>query len=627
MFAALRNASIRTRLLTAIALLVGGLLYFAIGQMLERVHTARTLATIETLSAVAVRSSAVVHELQKERGLSAGFLASRGQRFQSELASQHALTDRYVGELRALLGTTDSAALGSRFATALQAASGELDRLTDTRGRIRALSASGADSFAYYTGTIERYLALITTINQLSEHRAVSQAILGYVMFLNAKEQAGRERATLNAVFAANAFDAAIYRRFLTIVAAQDTYLAAFRDFGSAAALALFDDKMASPAAREVARMRAVALERAETGGFGVEPATWFATITQKIDDIKLVEDHLSGELDTLVGRLAAEARADLWIAGSLTVASLLLALWFTFVVRGIIASLRRAVVSAERIADGDLSERIEVSRMDETGQLLLSMKHIVERLAHTIGEIRAAADQLTDASAQINGTAQTLSQSSSEQAASVEETTASIEEISASIEHTSENARATDDIAGLTAQEAAEGGTAVRDTVSAMQQIAERIGIVDDIAYQTNLLALNAAIEAARAGEAGRGFAVVASEVRKLAERSQHAAQEISALAANSVSTAERAGSLLEKIVPDVRRTSELIQEIAASSTEQAAGIGQISTAMGQLSQASQHNASASEELAATAEQMGSQAQQLHELMEYFRIDEGAAR
>ena len=627
MLAAIRNASIRTRLLAAIALLVGGLLYFAVGQVVERVQTARTLATIETLSAVAVRSSAVVHELQKERGLSAGFLASRGQRFQSELASQHALTDRYVGELRTLLGTVDAEALGSRFATSLQAAGTQLDRLNDTRGRIRALSASGADSFGYYTGTIERYLALITTINQLSEHKAVSQAILGYVMFLNAKEQAGRERATLNGVFAANAFDTALYRRFLTIVAAQDTYLAAFRDFGSSTGLALFDEKMASAAAQEVDRMRKVALERSDIGGFGVEPAAWFRTITQKIDDMKLVEDLLSAELNALVERLAAEARADLWIAGSLTVASLLLALWFAFVVRGIVASLRRAVASAERIADGDLSERIEVDRMDETGQLLQSMKHIVERLAHTIGEIRAAADQLADASGQISGTAQTLSQSSSEQAASVEETTASIEEISASIDHTSENARTTDSIAGHTAKEAAEGGEAVRDTVSAMQQIAERIGIVDDIAYQTNLLALNAAIEAARAGEAGRGFAVVAAEVRKLAERSQHAAQEISALAANSVSTAERAGTMLEKIVPDVRRTSELIQEIAASSTEQAAGIGQINTAMGQLSQTSQHNASASEELAATAEQMGSQAQQLHELMEYFRIGDDARR
>ena len=627
MLAAFRNTTIRTRLLTAIALLVGGLLYFAVGQMAERVQAARSLATIETLSAVAVRSSALIHELQKERGLSAGFLASRGARFQTELGAQHALTDRYAGELRGLLGEIDSAALGSRFAASLDAARARLDRLSDMRGRVRGLSASGADSFAYYTGTIEGYLALITTINRLSEHQAVSQAVLGYVMFLNAKEQAGRERATLNAAFAADAFDAALYRRFLTIVATQDTYLAAFRDFGSAGAIAALDEKLGQRAAREVERMRARALERADSGGFGVEPGVWFATITQKIDDMKQVEDLLSAELDALVARLARETRSGLVVAAALTVASLLLAVWFGFVVRGIIASLRRAVAVAERIADGDLSERIVVGRMDETGQLLVSMKHIVERLAGIIGEIRSTADQLTNASAEISSTAQTLSQSSSEQAASVEETTASIEQITASLDHTSENARTTDGIAGEAAREADAGGAAVRETVAMMQQIAERIGMIDDIAYQTNLLALNAAIEAARAGEAGRGFAVVASEVRKLAERSQHAAREISTLAGQSVGAAEKAGAMLDKIVPDVRRTSELIQEIATSSTEQAGGVGQINAAMGQLSQASQHNASASEQLAATAEQMGGQAQQLHELMEYFRLGEGGRR
>ena len=326
MLAAIRNASIRTRLLAAIALLVGGLLYFAVGQVVERVQTARTLATIETLSAVAVRSSAVVHELQKERGLSAGFLASRGQRFQSELASQHALTDRYVGELRTLLGTVDAEALGSRFAASLQAAGTQLDRLNDTRGRIRALSASGADSFGYYTGTIERYLALITTINQLSEHKAVSQAILGYVMFLNAKEQAGRERATLNAVFAANAFDTALYRRFLTIVAAQDTYLAAFRDFGSSGALALFDEKMASAAAQEVDRMRKVARRHELALAHGAGPGSHHGRRPDipLIDDPQRPQQLLAEErrAPTVIGE-RRQRRDDRELAGEISVVAL----------------------------------------------------------------------------------------------------------------------------------------------------------------------------------------------------------------------------------------------------------------------------------------------------------------
>ena len=277
------------------------------------------------------------------------------------------------------------------------------------------------------------------------------------------------------------------------------------------------------------------------------------------------------------------------------------------------------------RIANGDLSMEVQV-RKNDTSSMLYSIKQMVSKLQQVVGEVNSSAEALAGASEEVSATAQTLSQASSEQAAGVEETSATIEQANASVSQNTENAKLTDSMASKAAQDAAEGGEAVKATAAAMKQIAQKISIIDDIAYQTNLLALNAAIEAARAGEHGKGFAVVATEVRKLAERSQIAAQEISDVASSSVQLSERAGQLLDVMVPNIQKTSELVQEIAAASQEQSTGIGQINTAMGQLSQTTQQNASSSEELAATAEEMSAQAEQLQRAIAFFRLEHSSS-
>jgi methyl-accepting chemotaxis protein len=290
------------------------------------------------------------------------------------------------------------------------------------------------------------------------------------------------------------------------------------------------------------------------------------------------------------------------------------------------VANLRDTASIADKIADGDLT--VQPQPRSDRDMLGVALERMVDRLRGIVADAVAASENVSSGSQELSATSEQMSQGATEQAAAAEQASASMEEMAANIKQNADNASQTEKIARQSALDAETSGQAVNKAVDAMQTIAEKITIVQEIARQTDLLALNAAVEAARAGEHGRGFAVVASEVRKLAERSQSAAAEISAVSSDTVKAAQTAGEMLSTLVPNIRKTAELVSEISAACREQDVGAGQINEAIQQLDKVTQQNASASEEMSATSEELAAQAEELQTSISYFRTDStGVAR
>ena len=309
---------------------------------------------------------------------------------------------------------------------------------------------------------------------------------------------------------------------------------------------------------------------------------------------------------------------------------SIILAAIISIQIAKTIAKPLKVICAAmDDFAEGDFTlanvgekDRLKIdARKDELGDLSHSLRKMLDSLTTIVVQIVDAANQVSAGSAQLSATSQSISQGATEQAASVEEISSSMEEMSSNIRQNAENAQTTETIARKSAQSAEAGGQAVLQTVEAMKQIAAKIGIIEEIARSTNMLSLNASIEAARAGEYGKGFAVVASEVGKLAERSSREASEINLLSVNSLKIAEVAGKTITDMVPEIRRTADLVQEISAASNEQDSGANQINSAITQLDQVVQQNASASEESASMSEELAGQAQALKETIRFFKI------
>ncbi|HRO37843.1 nitrate- and nitrite sensing domain-containing protein [Thauera sp.] len=363
--------SIRLRLFLLFALVIAAVLFYALRDVMTQWHTRDAMERGAQYSALSVQINGLVHELQKERGLSAGFIGSRGGRFKAELETQRQDTDKARAALDAWLAGAERAQLSGAIEKSMAAAQARLAELQATRGKVTVLGLPGQESFNYYTGTIERLVAVIDLAASAAEEIELSRGMNAYLMFVLAKEQAGRERASINGLFAADAAaDVALHRRIVTILTAQDTYLANFRSTASQPWIEGLQTVLDSDVGLETARLRQAALDRMDSGSFGVEPAHWFTTITRKIDLLKVEEDRFASELLDRARMLSGDSATRFALSVAMTLAVLVAAVLFGLQVTGLLRGLRGNATAAHRIAQGKLDEKIEVHNQNELGEI-----------------------------------------------------------------------------------------------------------------------------------------------------------------------------------------------------------------------------------------------------------------
>ena len=662
-FRMVMNLSVRSKLLLMLALPMLGLVWFSVQGAVEQFEIARGMERLQRLSAFSVQLAETVHELQKERGLSAGFLGGDGQRFSAELQAQRRRVDAQVAELKAAWrGLRTEPALVKRFES-VQAFGA---RLRGFREQVDGRLAGLDEALDFYSRLDALLLDFVLRFAFATDTGKVTRAVIAYGNFLMAKERAGLERAVLTNVFARDRFVPGKFKRLTELVSAQETYLHVFDSLADPAAVQDYLAVRRSPAEQAVQRLRRIAFDKAETGGFGVDPQDAFQTLTQRIEGLKRVEDRLSARLMDEPKAMQAAAQAGLvkfvTVSAVAVVVSLLLAL---LVGRDLVGRLRQMRRALEEIAqgEGDLTYQLEIQGDDELAGVARAFNRFVKKLCGIITTVQSSTVQLAAAAEELSMVSVENNRTIERQVAETDQVATAIEEMSATLAEVARNVHRTARSADQARAEADQGRQVESEALGAISTLGEEIEasaavidavgrasetvdtvveVIDGLAEQTNLLALNAAIEAARAGEQGRGFAVVADEVRTLAARTRESTDEIRNTveqlrssvdqavermqASRSqtemvVSQAQQVDQALDTIARQVREMDGMASQIATATEEQTTVAEEIARNVVNLKDQAAHAAAGTRELTSAAEQLARLAADLQGEAGRFRV------
>ncbi|MDT8411779.1 MAG: nitrate- and nitrite sensing domain-containing protein [Vicingaceae bacterium] len=622
----INNLKFSRKLILMLLFPVLGLLYFSITNVFDRRAQATEMKNLNELAELCRYTGILVHELQVERGYTAGFLASNGVNFASELDNQKQITDGKSDDIRKFIAEINKQTYGREFEQILTNALSDLDNIDTRRSSVTSQNIDIASATGYYTNMNAKFLNIMEFVSSLSTNADLAINLVAYTNFQKAKELAGLERALLNAVFTKNKFDVGEYDKFSALVTSQDVLNNVFLNNAPENQKNFFIEKNKNEGVQEVQQLRKIAIDSAAVGNFNVDPKKWFEAKTTKIGYLKEIALFLIDDITGLTTNLQNEANSVLIFYLVTTIIIIIVSIFLAIIIaRSILRQLggepQEVFEIATLISEGDLTYKFDNSK--EAIGLYGAMKSMSQKLNEVITAVKTASDQIANAGVELNSSSQQMSEGATEQASSAEEVSSSMEEMAANIQQNTDNAKETEKIAVASADSIKLSSESVGKTVVSMRTIADKISIIGEISRQTNLLALNAAVEAARAGEHGKGFAVVAAEIRRLAERSQAAATEIDEVSKSSVEIAQKSGEMLEKVAPEIQKTADLVREITSASIEQTSGANQINAAIQQLNEVVQQNAAGAEETASNSEELSAQAEVLIETIAFFKIEE----
>ncbi|MDY4316412.1 nitrate- and nitrite sensing domain-containing protein [Pectobacterium actinidiae] len=634
----LHHISIRSKFILALLPPILALLWFSFSGVMERRSTENEMIRMAKLITLARDAGEYAHQLQRERGLSAGYFGSQGKNFGPELATQRQATDRAQQVLEQTAANLSSAELGDAVSEALARVTQKTQQLGEHRRSVDSISIPVTQAIGYYSELVSNLLNIVGDMAHLVSDGGIAQRLAAYYNLLNVKEQAGLERAVLSNAFSANSFATGMFERLNQMVGRGDAFTTAYNMFANTELRRAFEQALNNPSAQSPLQMRNKAITT-PGGNFDIDASQWFAQQTAKIDELKKVEQLAINDLTAQVNTLAANARQS-WIsylAGALV--SLLMALGLaSLVMRSINEQLQQTLTTIREMG-GDLTRRLRVPGTDELSQLNQAYNASLENIADMVVSIKRSSQTIGQASSEIANGNQDLAQRTEEQSASLVQTASSMEEITVTVKQTADFAGQARQLTTEVDDQAQRVGTITESASGAMEKIqnaSQRVNAVvsaiDAIAFQTNLLALNAAVEAARAGQHGRGFSVVAAEVRQLSQRSADEAGKIRALIADSIASVSEGTKLVNQsnrgindIVAGTRKVRDLVNEIAVAADEQSLGIAQINEALSQLEMVTQQNATLVSQASVASQLLDEQAIEMESLVSRFKVDESA--